>query len=641
MAVLPEEIPTGTLKGQFYFVNEDNIDADTKPELTVVKGFVRCVASVKTLRMASKKAIVIPLRFDAEFDGQGNLKPVNGNSVGMELPAVDSPLFDTTGWTWTATFELVEVETGFTVNLAPVTFQIFEGKETDLSEIIPVEASPGIVTTRGLKGDKGDPGLDGSNVLPTNQAIAQAIETEGETKTALSSAIDGSVTPLKADRGRRFMAKMLAKQRDAVLGFAGDSLGNETTEYAYMTTQWLAKQFPNAQVIVHRDPTESGSYATTETIQTGYRTTPRPPRFVEDTFTYTATELVGTKPSKAGSEWGSNGTDALGDWTASGSGAVATNNLPTGAILCPTGSNSDHLIEATFIPNAVTNLTGDSTTTFHLRFVSLSTGIQLRIIRHAGGVTFTARLAKNIGGVLTTIAEFTSSIPTSGVYNIEARAGGYTYAVVNGRRLEGGQLAAGDQATLTKTGGANVGFSKGGASNAGDKITRFWAGLPGTARQQILTVYIGCRASQILQYQQDRLATLYPQALDLLSVCSSHNYGGNTDSTYIRYVESFTDSVLAAQPGTGFVFASQNPEREPTESSVMAQHRNRCIALAEWTDRRNYGYIPVYEAFVKRESEWDDLIDSDGVHPTKGPDGTGSALMRDEYTKYLSQYLLA
>lgn len=199
MAVLPEEIPTGTLTGQFYFVNEDNIDADTNPELTVVRGFVRCVASVKTLRIASKKAVIIPLRFDAQFDSQGNLVPENGNGIGMEMPAVDSPLFDTTGWTWTATFELVEAETGFTVNLAPVPFQIFEGKVTDLSDLVPVEPSQGVITTRGepgpvgLPGQDGLDGLDGSNVLPTNTAVANALREDGEAKTALNAAIAGSV----------------------------------------------------------------------------------------------------------------------------------------------------------------------------------------------------------------------------------------------------------------------------------------------------------------------------------------------------------------------------------------------------------------------------------------------------------------
>lgn len=179
MAVLPEEIPTGTLKGQFYFVNEDSIDPDTNPELTVVQGFVRCIASVKSLRMASKKAIVIPLRFDAKFDGQGNLVPANGTGVGMEMPAVDSPLFDTTGWYYTAHFELVEVETGFTVNLKPIEFQIFEGQDTDLSDVIPIEKSPGVITTRGIQGIQGVPGVDGSNVIPTAEAVAYEIGTPG------------------------------------------------------------------------------------------------------------------------------------------------------------------------------------------------------------------------------------------------------------------------------------------------------------------------------------------------------------------------------------------------------------------------------------------------------------------------------
>jgi hypothetical protein len=456
---------------------------------------------------------------------------------------------------------------------------------------------------------------------------------------AIDAAVDGEVSARQVDSGRRFAARLLARQRDATLGFAGDSLGNETTEYAYLTTLWLATKFPNTRIVVYRDATEAGTYNTVETIQNGYPTADRPPRFVEDRFTYTAADIIGATPSEAGSAWGSNGSDAALDWTVDGAGAVATSNLPNGAILHPTVSNNDRLIEATLVPNATTP-TGDVSMTFYPRFINLSNAVRVRITRHAGGATFTARLDKIIGGVQTTISEFTSDVPANGTYRIEARAGNYTYAAVNGRRLEGAQLTAADLTALSKsTGGANVGFQKGGTSNAGDRLTRFWAGDPGTARQQTLTVYIGCRASQTFQYQKDRLATLYPTPLDLLMACSSHNYGGITSATYLTRVGEFVDALFQAQPETGLVFASQNPERSPIAVSVLTAHRNRNVALAEWAERRGFGYIPVHEAFMAHESQWDDLIDPDGVHPTKGAIGTGQALMRDQYTAYLAPLL--
>lgn len=53
---------------------------------------------------------------------------------------------------------------------------------------------------RGAKGDKGDPGakgLDGANVLPTAEAIAQAVTTDGPAKTALSATIDTQIDATK------------------------------------------------------------------------------------------------------------------------------------------------------------------------------------------------------------------------------------------------------------------------------------------------------------------------------------------------------------------------------------------------------------------------------------------------------------
>ena len=206
MAILPEDIPTGKVTGQFYFVNEDTIeDPDQYPQLTVVTGFVRFKASIKVLRMSARKAVVIPLTFDAKFNSEGKLVPADhlDSPEGIYLPGTDSTEFDTTGWSWTATFEIKDALTGHTIQIDPITFQVPVGSEQDLSTIVPAPASPGVITTRG---PQGDPGLDGSNVLPTNDAVAQAIETEGPTKTALSNTISESIEGSVGTRPEKYGA---------------------------------------------------------------------------------------------------------------------------------------------------------------------------------------------------------------------------------------------------------------------------------------------------------------------------------------------------------------------------------------------------------------------------------------------------
>lgn len=156
MALLPSEIPSGLLTGNYNFVNEDTLgDADANPQLLVVSGTVTITASVKALRMSAKKSVLVPLRFDCKFDNNGDLVPESGDGIGVRLPATDSDEFDLKNWTWTARFNLVAVESGFDINLDPVIFTMPAGGTVDLSEIIPSNPSAGVVTLRGPAGVSG------------------------------------------------------------------------------------------------------------------------------------------------------------------------------------------------------------------------------------------------------------------------------------------------------------------------------------------------------------------------------------------------------------------------------------------------------------------------------------------------------
>lgn len=156
MAVLPAEIPTGLVKGQFYFVNEDNVDADTDPNLTVVQGDVTFTCSAPLLRMPTKLATIVPLEFKAEFNGQGELVSADDATLGLELPATDSDLFNPTDFTWKVEFDLVQIENRHTVAIEPFDIQVPEGVTTDLTLAMPVDATPGTLTVQGPQGAVGD-----------------------------------------------------------------------------------------------------------------------------------------------------------------------------------------------------------------------------------------------------------------------------------------------------------------------------------------------------------------------------------------------------------------------------------------------------------------------------------------------------
>lgn len=162
MPLLPSEIPTGLVTGQFYFVSEDGSDADTDPTLTNVQGTVTFTCSAKMLRMPTKMATVVPLEFKGTFNAQGQLISISDGSVGIELPATDSTLFNPTGFTWTATFDLIGLPDRHTVNLKPITFQVPEGSTVSLTAVTPVDETPGVITIQGPKGDTGATGATGA-----------------------------------------------------------------------------------------------------------------------------------------------------------------------------------------------------------------------------------------------------------------------------------------------------------------------------------------------------------------------------------------------------------------------------------------------------------------------------------------------
>jgi len=191
VAVLPNEIPTGLVTGQYYFVNEDNIDADTDPELTVVSGKVTftCEAT-DPLRMPTKKAVIIPMTFDAEFDSQGRLVPKGRTDVGIELPASNSPLFNPTGFTWKVEFDLLDVATGYTVVLPSFSIFVPEGVTSDMVDLMPVSMQGGVLTTQGPQGAVGDMSLAYDSV---NKSGAVAL-TEADLPSTPEWRLTGNVT---------------------------------------------------------------------------------------------------------------------------------------------------------------------------------------------------------------------------------------------------------------------------------------------------------------------------------------------------------------------------------------------------------------------------------------------------------------
>lgn len=149
MTVLPSDIPTGLVVANYFFVSEDNIDADTDPSLIPVTGNVTFTCSVKVLRMPGRAATIIPLVFKAKFDAQGRLIAVNDPTPGLLLPATDTTDISPRNYTWRVDFDLVQADNGYSVNIPSFDIQVPAGTTVDLTAVMPVDTSPGSITIAG------------------------------------------------------------------------------------------------------------------------------------------------------------------------------------------------------------------------------------------------------------------------------------------------------------------------------------------------------------------------------------------------------------------------------------------------------------------------------------------------------------
>jgi hypothetical protein len=111
---------------------------------------------------SNDNSMTVPWSIRAWVDAEGYLVDADPDDltvtpnrwVDLRAVAVDGVI--PVGWTYEVEFVLSQG--GKPIYLAPFDFQIMEGVERDLMDVMPIEASAGEFLTRGPKGDKGDEG---------------------------------------------------------------------------------------------------------------------------------------------------------------------------------------------------------------------------------------------------------------------------------------------------------------------------------------------------------------------------------------------------------------------------------------------------------------------------------------------------
>lgn len=214
----PDNAGTGLVIGQFGLGVVDSADPDMEPEVIPLAGTVTFTPNVPYLpnpTAAPNPITIVTSAITAVLDHEGYVCTPGPDGVtpfyrGIRLFATNDPDLSVENWTWSVAYAFQPVK-GVIPKIPAHSMALLEDEIIDLATVVPVPSSPGIGTPQALallaqaehaaqqasansaialqvvaradagefKGDRGDKGLDGSNVLPTDVAIAQAVVSAG------------------------------------------------------------------------------------------------------------------------------------------------------------------------------------------------------------------------------------------------------------------------------------------------------------------------------------------------------------------------------------------------------------------------------------------------------------------------------
>lgn len=151
--LLPTNVSTGRVTGQFIVGVTDGDDADQDPDVIPAAGFVTFTASVPYLpdpTASPNPVTILQTSIVAVLDPEGYLcTPLTGSLDpgyrGVRLFATDDPDVSVVGWTWTATYKFATVA-GAPLAIPTHSFAVPSDGTVDLTTVIKVPSSTGIGT---------------------------------------------------------------------------------------------------------------------------------------------------------------------------------------------------------------------------------------------------------------------------------------------------------------------------------------------------------------------------------------------------------------------------------------------------------------------------------------------------------------
>lgn len=426
------------------------------------------------------------------------------------------------------------------------------------------------------------------------------------------------------------MAKLDMSADSVNIGLAGDSTGNEATEWATLMLALLGARYTDRAITTRYWNATTHIYSGDTTIQAGVA--PNIGVVGLDSFSRTASELRSSTP-EVGQPWTTSFGSASGEWTIDGAAAVRSAVAATGQVyLLETGRAGR--MRCT-LDMAYSSSPGASARSFRFGFFKDDNNYLFVGVTANTSGTVSYNIVKRIAGANTVVGTgATSPMPSSTAVNDVQFALDWNGTSVSARVGAGtvsGTLTSDDVTALT---GATKFYMNSDVA-AGDKVKNVFVEQVQSSTAPTLKLYNASIAGSILSDQQSYISTMFPASVyyDLLFVNTSHNYGDKTPAQYQAALDSWIDAFRALHPEAGIVLMSQNPRKAPAYNA--ADHAKRLASLRGYATRHKYGYVPVHEAWLQQPNQGLGLVQPDGIHPTQGTPNTGSSFWAQQVYDYL------
>lgn len=397
-------------------------------------------------------------------------------------------------------------------------------------------------------------------------------------------------TPAASNRGPNPLIQKLRRGlENCALAVLGDSTGNDTFEWVYLTAQNLAAKYP-AHTVQHRLWNDTNqNYDAATTIQTG---TAIPA--ITDAFTR-ADGALGDTPT--GQTW------SAGAYAISGNKAVASS---AGTSMTVDTGYSDHTgsVDITFAANKGTFSDSSARITFRSQGANDYVYAQFGVTDT--GTYFT--LSKKVNGASTNYASSTTAAITYGsTKTVTWSVIGNALSVTVGGVTLTGTISGTDVNLFSNA--TTVGFG-----DSGNYLNGFAIDNVSIAPQApVFTVWNASTSGKACAYSQTRLTLQLPAHPDLTIISYGHNEAGNdVRPQYLQLVRS----VMDLWPRTSFAFTMQNARANTTSSYKQGLLKNRSIAaLAANLGVDLIDVTSAYLAYPNYSTALIDWGDGLGLHP--------------------------